>query len=141
LQHADWPEGATKLQLFTKKQSSELSKSANIPISWTISYYNERVKREIFALPAGILAAYLRLLGLIQEFGAGLRMPHSRAMGEGLFELRPRGEEGIGRVFYCTHTRHTVVMLHSFVKKTQETPRRELQKARTRLKEVHDGQS
>jgi phage-related protein len=69
---------------------------------WTITYYSERVKAEVFSLPIGIRASYLRLLGVIEKFGADLRMPHSRAMGGGLFELRPRGHEGIGRVFYCT---------------------------------------
>ncbi|WP_183375931.1 type II toxin-antitoxin system RelE/ParE family toxin [Burkholderia pseudomallei] len=107
--------------------------------NWTVVYYNERVKRSVFALPAGILADYLRLLDLMQEFGADLRMPHSRAMGGGLFELRPRGREGIGRVFYCTHVGRQVVVLHSFVKKTQETPQNELRTARTRMSEVCNG--
>lgn len=73
------------------------SKIANMKQNWTVVYYNERVKRDVFALPTGVLADYLRLLDLVQEFGADLRMPHSRAMGGGLFELRPRGREGIGR--------------------------------------------
>jgi len=34
------------------------------------------------------------------------------------------------------HVNRQVVVLHSFVKKTQETPRSELRKARKRLKEV-----
>ncbi|KGC40427.1 type II toxin-antitoxin system RelE/ParE family toxin [Burkholderia pseudomallei] len=106
---------------------------------WTVVYYNERVKRGVFALPAGILADYLRLLDLMQEFGADLRMPHSRAMGDGLFELRPKGREGIGRVLYCTHVGRHIVVLHSFVKKTQETPKNELRIARTRLSEVRNG--
>ncbi|GAB2879646.1 type II toxin-antitoxin system RelE/ParE family toxin [Paraburkholderia jirisanensis] len=109
-------------------------------MTWTVAYFNERVKREVFALPAGILAGYLRLLELIYEFGADLRMPHSRAMGDGLFELRPRGREGIGRVFYCMQAGQQVVVLHSFVKKTQETPEDELHTARQRLKEVRNGQ-
>jgi phage-related protein len=108
-------------------------------MNWTVIYYNERVRREVFALPAGILASYLRLLELVQEFGANLCMPHSRAMGDGLFELRPRGREGCGRVFYCTHADRQVVVLHSFVKKTQETPLDELRTARARLKEVRHG--
>lgn len=49
--------------------------------NWTVIYYNERVKRDVLSLPAGILADYLRLLDLMREFGADLRMPHSRAMG------------------------------------------------------------
>ncbi|WP_410174996.1 type II toxin-antitoxin system RelE/ParE family toxin [Mycetohabitans endofungorum] len=38
--------------------------------------------------------------------------------GEGLFELRPKGPEGIGRVFYCTQVGRRIVVLHSFTKKT-----------------------
>ena len=65
-----------------------------------------------------------------------LRMPHSRAVGGGLFELRPRGREGIARVFYCTRIGRRIVVLHSFLKKTQETPRRELEIARRRQREA-----
>ena len=108
-------------------------------MNWTVTYYNERVKRDVFAMPVGILADYLRLLDLMRDFGADLRMPHSRAMGDGLFELRPRGREGIGRVFYCTSVGQRIVVLHSFIKKTQETPQNELRTARTRLKEVRNG--
>ncbi len=115
------------------------SKFANMAFDWTIVYYNERVKRDVLAYPAGILADYLRLLDLMQEFGADLRMPYSRAMGNGLFELRPKGREGIGRVFYCTHVGRQVVVLHAFVKKTQETPQHELRIAQTRLREVRHG--
>ncbi|CAJ4175225.1 type II toxin-antitoxin system RelE/ParE family toxin [Burkholderia pseudomallei] len=107
--------------------------------NWTVIYYNERVKRDVLSLPAGILADYLRLLDLMREFGADLRMPHSRAMGGGLFELRPKGREGIGRVFYCTHVGRHIVVLHSFVKKTQETPQNDLRTARARLSEVRNG--
>lgn len=105
---------------------------------WTIAYYSERVRNEVFSLPIGIRADYWRLLGILEKFGADLRMPHSRAMGGGLFELRPRGREGIGRVFYCTQVGQRIVVLHSFVKKTQETPAAELRVARKRLKEVLD---
>lgn len=57
-------------------------------------------------------------------------------MGDGLFELRCKGAEGIGRAFYCTMVGRQIVILHSFIKKTQETPDRELKMARKRLKEV-----
>lgn len=104
---------------------------------WSITYYNERVRKEVLAMPAGIVADYIRLTDAMVLHGADLRMPHSRAMGAGLFELRPKGPEGIGRVFYCTQVGHTIVVLHSFVKKTQETPDAELRLARKRLKEVN----
>ena len=60
------------------------------------------------------------------EFGPNLRMPHSKAIGRGLFELRARGKEGIGRAFYCYMRDKRIVILHTFIKKTQTTPHREL---------------
>jgi phage-related protein len=106
---------------------------------WSITYYNERVRKGVLAMPAGIVADYVRLTDAMALHGADLRMPHSRAMGAGLFELRPKGPEGIGRVFYCTQVGHTIVVLHSFIKKTQETPDAELRLARKRLKDVQHG--
>ncbi len=105
-------------------------------MNYTINYYNERVKQQVMSLPAGILADYIHLTDLMQYHGANLQMPHSRAMGGGLFELRAKGKEGIGRVFYCTQVGRTIVILHSFVKKTNTTPTADLQLARKRLKEV-----
>jgi phage-related protein len=124
-----------------RSTSNRISKSANIlqPSNWQITYYNERVQRDVWAIPAGIVADYLRLTEAIELYGADLRMPHSRAMGGGLFELRPKGPEGIGRVFYCTQVGKTIVVLHSFVKKTQETPDAEMRMARKRLKDVQHG--
>lgn len=103
---------------------------------WTIDYYSEDVRLEIEALPVGMRASYARLTELLEEFGLELRMPHSRAMGSGLFELRPRGREGIARVFYCTKVGRKIIILHSFIKKTNETPKRELDIARRRQREV-----
>ena len=107
---------------------------------WTILYYNDRVRREIEEWPVGIYADYLRLVEWLEEDGLDLRMPHSRAMSGGLFELRCKGAEGIGRAFYCTVIGREIVILHSFIKKTQETPVSELKTARKRLKEVKHGQ-
>jgi phage-related protein len=118
-----------------------ISKSANISLtsSWQINYYNARVQRDVWGMPAGIVADYVRLTEAMALYGADLRMPHSSAMGGGLFELRPRGTEGIGRVFYCTQVAKTIVVLHSFVKKTQATPGAEIRVARKRLKDVQHG--
>ena len=115
-------------------------KFANISnMKYTIEYFHARVKNDIEGWPDGILADYARLVQLLIEFGPNLRMPHSRAMGDGLFELRPRGREGIGRALYCFVVGQRVVMLHAFVKKTQETPEKELRLARKRMKEVRYG--
>ena len=119
---------------------TKVSKLANIIIvNYTVEYFHSRVKAEIEGWPDDILADYARLVELLMEFGPNLRMPHSRAMGGGLFELRPRGREGIGRVFYCFVVGQHVVILHAFVKRTQETPEQELRIARRRMKEVKNG--
>ena len=108
-------------------------------MKYSIEYFHSRVKEEIESWPAGILADYARIVELLMEFGPHLRMPHSRSLGNGLFELRPRSAEGIGRVFYCFMAQKRIVILHAFVKKTEETPERELKLARKRMKEVRDG--
>ena len=106
---------------------------------YSVEYFNSRVKADIESWPDGILADYARLVELLMEFGPGLRMPHSRALGGGLFELRPRGREGIGRTFYCFAIGQRVVILHAFVKKTRDTPEQDLKIARKRMKEVLHG--
>jgi phage-related protein len=108
-------------------------------MAWSIEYYNATVEQSVLHLPPGLLARYLRLTDLMLEFGPNLGMPHTRAMGEGLFELRVKGQEGIARVFYCTVVQRRIVMLHVFIQKSQKTPRRELDIAKRRLREVlHD---
>ena len=106
---------------------------------YTIEYFHPRVRAEIENWPVGILASYARIVELLIEFGPDLRMPHSRALGGGLFELRPRGREGIGRALYCYITGRRVVVLHAFVKKTRATPRRDLRIAYSRMEEVRHG--
>ena len=103
---------------------------------WVLSYFNARVQKELEAWPVSIYADFVRLAGLIEMYGPDLRMPHSRAMGDGLFELRCKGEAGIGRAFFCTVVGQKVIILHAFIKKTQETPPAQLRRARQRLKEV-----
>ncbi len=109
-------------------------------MKWTIEYYNQHVQDWIAAMPRGIGAAYAQLTSLLTDFGIDLHLPHSRAMGDGLFELRPKGKEGIARVFYCTLVGKKIVILHGLIKKTQETPRKELTIAIRRMKEVKNEQ-
>ena len=68
--------------------------------------------------------------------GPNLGEPHTKAFGEGLFELRLKGAEGIARVFFCTLVGKRIVMLHSFLKKSERTPLREREIAETRMKEI-----
>jgi phage-related protein len=105
-------------------------------MNWTVTYYSESVQAEILALPAGLLARYLRYSDRMEVYGPDLGMPHTRAMGEGLFELRLKGAEGIGRVLYCAMIGKRIMILHQFIKKSDKTPPKELALARRRMKEV-----
>ena len=69
-------------------------------------------------------------------YGPNLGMPHTRPMGDGLFELRLKAAEGIARVFFCTVIGRQIVVLHQFVKKSEKTPKRELNIARNRMREI-----
>jgi len=110
-------------------------------MNWTITYYSESVQNEILAMPAGFLARFLKYTDRMELYGPDLGMPHTRSMGEGLFELRLKAAEGIARVFYCTMIGKRIVMLHQFTKKTEKTPPRELATARRRLREVKNAYS
>ena len=105
---------------------------------WRIHYYSASLQRELVRLPATIQARYLHLTARMEVFGPDLGMPHTRAIGGGLFELRLKGAEGIARVFYCTLSGGRIVMLHQFMKKAQKTPARELTLAYRRMKEIRD---
>lgn len=70
------------------------------------------------------------------EFGWPLGMPTCRSLGGGLWEVRsdlPRNR--VARVLFC-EARGQMVLLHAFIKKTKPTPKKELDIARTRQKEV-----
>ncbi|MCZ7556749.1 MAG: type II toxin-antitoxin system RelE/ParE family toxin [Bacteroidia bacterium] len=88
---------------------------------YRIEYYHARVKKVIESWPVGILADYLRMIELLAEFGRELRMQHTRALGDGLFELRPRGAEGDGRAFYCYISGQRIVLVHAVMKKSEKT--------------------
>lgn len=105
------------------------------------SLFSDSVQEVILAMPAGFLGRYLRYTDRMEVFGPDLGMPHTRAMSDGLFELRLKSAEGIARVFYCTMVGRKIVMLHQFIKKTDKTPTRELETARRRMKEIKNAHS
>ena len=105
-------------------------------MTWNVRFFSKRLEDEILALPAGFVARFLRYAERMEIHGPDLGMPHTRAMGKGLFELRLRAAEGIARVFCRTIVDRQIVLLHQFVKKTEKTPAKELAIARRRMKEL-----
>lgn len=83
-----------------------------------------------------VLGSYLRIIDTIEQFGPDLGMPFIRAMSHGLFEVRVKGQEGIGRAFFCYIKGKNIIGLHGFIKKTNNTPKKELTLAKLRMKEV-----
>lgn len=105
-------------------------------MAWQLTYYNAKVAAQVERWPAGIRASFLRIVEMMAMHGPAIGMPHTRAMGAGLFEIRAKGREGIGRAFYCTVVGQHIVILHAIVKKTEQTPTRDLETARARQREV-----
>jgi phage-related protein len=105
-------------------------------VDYTIGYYSASVQDDILSLPDTLAARYVVLTRRMVVLGPHLGEPHTKAFGGGLFELRLKGAEGIARVFFCTVVGRRIVMLHSFVKKSNRTPLRDLAVAQSRLKEI-----
>ena len=103
-----------------------------------VTFYSERVEAEIHALAGGFVGRFLRYAERMEIHGPDLGMPHTRPMGDGLFELRLKAAEGIARVFFCTVVARKIVVLHQFVKKTEKTPNKEIKIARSRMKDLTD---
>jgi phage-related protein len=110
-------------------------------MDYAIEYYSEEVEEQILALPDTLAARYIVLTRRMEALGANLGPPHTDSFGDGLFELRLKGAEGIARVFFCALVGRRIMMLHSFIKKSQKTPTREIEIARKRLKEVKHANS
>lgn len=108
-------------------------------MKFTLEFYSDSVQDEVLSWPDGIQASFTRIAEQMVEHGPNLGMPYTRPFGDGLFEIRAKGREGIGRAFFCTLVGRRVVILHGFIKKTEQTPTKELRIARQRLKEVQNG--
>jgi phage-related protein len=106
-------------------------------MGWTVSTLNALVDAEIEQLPADMRARLVRLSQLIEQHGLDA-LPRDTVdhLENKLWELRIRGKSGISRAIYLTATGKRLVILRVFVKKTQKTPRRELNIARERAKDV-----
>lgn len=99
--------------------------------------YLEDALNEIRNWPIKVRVNYFRIASLIEIRGPNLGMPHTQAMGKGLFEVRAKGAEGIGRAFFCTVKGKKVIVLHAFIKKSAKTPKQDLDLALKRMAEVN----
>lgn len=95
-----------------------------------IRYYTDDIVKFIFGLNPKTQAKVDDLLLLLGEYENNLKMPYSKALGSGLFELRIRGQKQ-ARIIYCFHN-NFVILLHIFVKKQSSILRKDLDIAKNR---------
>jgi phage-related protein len=106
-------------------------------VTWSFSFVNAEAKAELDALPLDVRASFERIVKLVQTVGLErVHEPYIKHIEDRLWEMRLKGRDRIARSLYVTASGRRVVILRTFVKKTQKTPRREIELARRRAKEV-----
>lgn len=106
-------------------------------MGWRVEFLDESVREELAAQPEDIRAAFARITRLIQDHGLlKVREPYVKHLEGRVWEMRLHGKDGIARVAYVTATGQRVVVVSVFTKKTQKTPRREIERALKRAEEV-----
>ena len=104
---------------------------------WRVEFLNAVSRAEVDALSPDMRARFARIVGLIEAHGLErVGEPYVKHIEGKLWEMRMKGRDGIARSFYVTATGRRVVVLRTFVKKTQRTPRREIDLALERAKEL-----
>ena len=106
-------------------------------MKWTIVFYSTAdgdtpVQVFIEGLSKRQQAKVLRNVALLREHGTTLREPYVKLLGDGLWELRTVFGGDAFRIIYFTWIGERFVLLHAFRKKTQKTPRGEIEMARAR---------
>jgi len=106
-------------------------------VAWRVEILNDLVAAEIAALPADMQARFVRLAERISAAGLeSLGEPHVKHLEGKLWELRLTGRDGIARALYVTAIGRRVIVVRAFVKKTQKTPRAEIELALRRAKDI-----
>jgi phage-related protein len=106
---------------------------------WTVQVLDERVQRELDDLPDDMQARFRHISKLIVDRGPfQVGMPYVRFVEQGLWEMRMKGRDGISRSMYAVEVGQLVLVLRVFVKKTEQTPRKEIEIALQRLKKWRD---
>lgn len=82
------------------------------------------------SLDVKMRAKMARTIKMLEDNGNSLREPHSKPLGDGIFELRAKVASDISRVLYFFFIGRRAVLTNGFVKKTDKTPEKEIDKAK-----------
>jgi phage-related protein len=106
-------------------------------MTWSFVFLNTTVRDELEVLPRDIRANFERIVHLVEAVGLErVHEPYLKHLEGRLWEMRLRGKDGIARAVYVTAVGQRIVIVRVFVKKTQQTPRREIELALKRAREV-----
>lgn len=104
---------------------------------WELVILNEVVEQEILDLTTDLQTKFLRITELLIKLGPNnVSMPHIKHIEDKLWEIRLNGKVNIARSIYFLGHKKKIVILHTFVKKTQKTPKKALQTAKQRMREI-----
>lgn len=85
----------------------------------------------LMSLDVKMRAKLSGIIEILQEKGNLLREPYSKHLSDGIFEIRGKVGNNISRVLYFFYYNDKIILTNGFVKKTQKTPKIELEKARS----------
>jgi len=98
---------------------------------------NSAAQAEVEALPLDMRARFERIVTLIRDHGLEkVHEPYVKHLDGKLWEMRLKGKDGIARSIYATASGRRIMILRTFVKKTEKTPKHELDLAHARAKEI-----
>ena len=103
---------------------------------WTVEFYrDENGTSDVIAFLDSIQdkklkAKILKDIQLLEQFGTDLGMPHARHLEDGIWELRTKQSTNISRILYFTFVGNKIILLNGFIKKTQKTPKKEIERAK-----------
>ena len=100
------------------------TKNGDNPVEELLDTLNPKMKAKIFGM-----------LVILQEKGNRLREPYSKHVEDGIFELWCKFGSDITRVMYFFFDRGKIILTNGFVKKTQKTPKKEIERAEAIRKE------
>ena len=109
------------------------NRSCGYFLEMIVFYFNKSVTKFIESLDKHLRSDVYRTVSLLEEYGNNIELPHSRSLGEGLFELRSVGT-GV-RMLYCFNKENAVILL-VLIKKQNKIPLKELRLARKRQNQL-----
>jgi phage-related protein len=122
-----------------KKTKQAKQAPTSPPKAWTVEVLDDTVETELSALPDDMRAHFVKISELIEQHGlSNVHEPHVAHIEGKVWEMRLKGRSGIARAFYVSAAPKRVVVLRAFVKKTEKTPRPEIDLALERSKRVKD---